>query len=283
MTFNDQIKNDLKEALSFKGRFSHYQELPPCVLNRLNEIALLFEYQRAQLPLDSSRYSWIVSNLDTNNLNTIDIGANLGYFSIRLASEANANVHAYEALKEYAKSIELFSKVCDIEDKLKVTQQSLNLNDITNLKNVDLTLHLNVLHHAGVFFDNKKVKTTSDWYDYSVEHLRLMSAISEKLVIQIGNMWNDQVLFDSKYSIDYICDLLDKGNWDVKKIGIITNFNDFLYDTYSVSDVDSIPRIAIWRNLSTGFVEYKDNDRIIAELLSGNAQRPIFLCERREG
>ena len=282
MTFNDQIKNDLKATLSFKGRFSHYQELPPCVLNRLNEITVPFEYQRAQLPLDSSRYSWIVSNLDTNTLNAIDIGANLGYFSIRLASETNINVHAYETLKEYAKSIELFSKVCDIEDKLKVTQQSLNLNEITNLKNVDLTLHLNVLHHAGVFFDNEKVKTTSDWYDYSVEHLRLMSAISEKIVIQIGNMWNDQVLFDSKYSIDYICDLLDKGNWDVKKIGIITNFNDFLYDTYSVSDVDSIPRIAIWRNLSTGFVEYMYNDRSIAELPSGNAQRPIFLCERRE-
>ena len=149
------------------------------------------------------------------------------------------------------------------------------------MKNVDLTLHLNVLHHAGVFFDNEKVKTTSGWYDYSVEHLRLMSAISEKLVIQIGNMWNDQVLFDSKYSIDYICDLLGKGNWDVKKIGVITNFNDFSYDTYSVSDVDSIPRIAIWRNLSTGFVEYKHNDRIIAKLPSGNAQRPIFLCERR--
>ena len=96
-----------------------------------------------------------------------------------------------------------------------------------------------MLHHAGVFFDNKKVKTTSDWCDYSVEHLRLISAISEKLVIQIGNMWNDQVLFDSKYSIDYIYDLLDKGNWDVKKIGIITNFNDFSYDTYSVSDIFS--------------------------------------------
>ncbi|MFL2755934.1 MAG: hypothetical protein ACJ0BE_01575 [Dehalococcoidia bacterium] len=282
MTFNDQIKNDLKDTLSFKGRFSHYQELPPCVLNRLNEIDLPFDYQRAQLPLDSSRYSWIISNVDTNNLNVIDIGANLGYFSIRLASEANANVHAYEALKEYAKSIELFSRVCDLEDKLKVTQQSINLNEILDFKNIDLTLHLNVLHHAGVFFDSERVKTTADWYDYAVDHLRLMSNISEKIVIQIGNMWNDQLLFDSKYSIDYICGLLAKGNWDVKKIGIITNFDDFSYDTYSVSDVDSIPRIAIWRNPSTGLVEYKDNDRIIAELPSGNAQRPIFLCERRE-
>ena len=90
-----------------------------------------------------------------------------------------------------------------------------------------------------------------------------------------------KVLFDSQYSVDYICELLNQSNWDVDKIGLINNFNDFSYKTYSFSDIDLIPRIAIWRNPATGLVEYKENNVTIAELSSGNAQRPLFLCKRQ--
>ena len=281
MSFDDQIMKDLIDTLSFKGRFSHYQELPPCVLKRLVDFDSNINYKPAQLPLDSSRYSWIISNLNMKNLNVIDLGANLGYFSVRLASESNANVYAYETLYEYAKSIGVFSKVCGLSNNLKVIQESINLENINELQIVDATLHLNVLHHAGIFFDHEKVTNIDDWYSYAVEHLRSFSAKSEIMVIQIGNMWNDKVLFDSQYSVDYICELLNQSNWDVDKIGLINDFNDFSYETYSFSDIGLIPRIGIWRNPATGLVEYKENNVTIAELSSGNAQRPIFLCKRQ--
>jgi hypothetical protein len=280
MDFGNQIKNDLMDILSFEGRFSHYQELAPCVQKRLKGLETLSSYQSNQLPLDSARYEWIESNLNIQNAKVVDLGANLGYFSIRLASERNCYVHAYEALPEYAKSIEMSSQICEVQDFLKVSTKSITLEDIKQLEPTDLFLHLNVLHHAGIFYDKNKIFNSNDWYQYALNHLKFLSNVSDRLLIQIGNMWGNQILFDSDRSIDYICELLSLSNWDVKKIGLINDFDNFTYETYLPEDFDDIPRISIWRNSQTKLVEYKHDNEIIAELKSGSAHRPIFLCEK---
>jgi 2-polyprenyl-3-methyl-5-hydroxy-6-metoxy-1,4-benzoquinol methylase len=75
--------NKLISLLSSKSKHGNYQMLPPQLLNKLPELKQYSHTRR----LDDKRYEWIVNNIDLSKKSIIDIGANVGYFSIRFASE----------------------------------------------------------------------------------------------------------------------------------------------------------------------------------------------------
>lgn len=268
---------DFRRLLEFTDRFSHYQQIPPCALqcfpDDMREI-----YRTKQGNLDDRRYEWITANLHIENTTVADLGANLGYFTLRLASEFGAHVDAYEPLLEYGELIRWFSEMCDLDSKIRVHQTVVGRKEIDQLKKVELFLHLNVLHHAGVFFDQGIVNSTDDWTTYSNDHISQLSKVTKTLVIQVGNMWKGNVLFNSEESVPFITNMLIKNGWNVDKIGVISDFDSLVYETYEVDKSHLIPRVHIYRNEKSELVDYFIGGHQVASRESGLAQRPIFLC-----
>ena len=171
MTYNKQI-NDLKKELEFCDfRFSNYQDIPSFVIKKIPELKQI-KYIKNQIDLDLKRYKWLKENLPKKIKKVCEIGANMGYFSILLAKEFQVSVEAYESNRSYTNVCSILAKLVNLDKKLKFHNKSVNLNNINSLENYDLMINLNVLHHAGVFFDRKHINNKKDWMNYSISYLK---------------------------------------------------------------------------------------------------------------
>ena len=57
------------------------------------------------------------------------------------------------------------------DKKVKFHSTPIKLNDIAKLKKADLLIELNVLHHAGSFYDQRNVSSVGDWRKYAINRL----------------------------------------------------------------------------------------------------------------
>ena len=67
------IFEELKKLLDDNyGRFSNYQQLAPCVKEKIgSNIGDL--YSQNQISLDNARYEWLIKQIKPNNMATIEI------------------------------------------------------------------------------------------------------------------------------------------------------------------------------------------------------------------
>ena len=79
------VEEIVERLRSSVGQFGFYQTLPPCVLDVIPKDFNL-NYSPKQIPLDEARFNWMVQNIDVAGTHVFDLGANLGYFSLRLCS-----------------------------------------------------------------------------------------------------------------------------------------------------------------------------------------------------
>ncbi len=71
----------------------------------------------------------------------MDIGANIGYFSFRLASEKNALITIYEPHDQHIKAIESIKSILGIPGKkINCVNRGVGLDDINNLPEQDIVL-----------------------------------------------------------------------------------------------------------------------------------------------
>lgn len=78
-----------------------------------------------------------------------DIGANMGYFSIRLIEDFNCNVMAWE-FHQYEQRKKIIAKN-KLDKKLMYINRKLSLEDVNIMRSIckfDLVLALSVLHHV---------------------------------------------------------------------------------------------------------------------------------------
>jgi len=259
------------------GKFGHYQQIPPAIIKKAPGLKNI-NYNQDQVELDSERYAWLKSVYRGANFDAIEIGANLGYFSLSLAAELGASVEVYEPISVYMEVCKILSRLSGIECLIHIQNNSLEAKDLKFLRNVDLIINLNVLHHAGCTFDIDMVQTRSEWEVYAKRYLTLLSHKTRYLFFQTGNTWKGQSLFSGENSIHFLFELLNDGNWEVLSIGVIDDPNNLVYSTYSASEIDRVPRIYCRRNRMTDLVDYFLDGTVIASLKTGLAQRPLWFC-----
>jgi len=263
------------------NRFGISSLRTPCVLDVIPK-NFKIDYHPKQIALDEPRFNWIIQNVDVAGKRVFDLGASLGYFSLRLASEYDAHVYACEPISVYADLIQMFTKICRLEDRLQVKKNSITIDDLDSLPETDLFLHLNILHHAGVQYDQHRVNSIEDWRKYSQDYLQKLSEKTNVLLIQFANVWNDTVIFDSSETVPFTKELLSDSGWRVHTIGAISDFDSLTYETFAASDCDCIVRVAIMRNKETNLVDYTIEGKHVASFPTGLAQRPLWLCQSRK-
>ena len=212
---NNQKIKDLKNTLeSYDFRFSNYQDIPSFILQKIPELQKI-KYKKNQIDLDSKRYEWIEKNLPKDINKICEIGSNLGYFAFSLANYYPFIVDAYEANESYTSVCNIFTKLVELESKLKFYSQSIDINGIDSLKKYDLIINLNVLHHAGIFFDKSIISNKQDWIDYAILYMQKLNKISKYLIFQTGNMSKGKAIFSSNDTIKVIKMIFDSVQFEL--------------------------------------------------------------------
>lgn len=265
----------LKKLLITRSKHGNYGMLPPALIKVDPSLSLYSNSNR----LDQQRYDWFSKKINFEGKRVIDIGANTGYFSLRLATEYNSIITAYEPFEPHYRSIELSKRILNLaDDRFFVVNEGISLDKISSLERVDIILFLNVLQHAGEDFDVERVQNLADWRRYAVQYLDKLKEIGRYLIFQMGYTWlgHEDKICKDKDILDYTMKLLADSGWSIISCGIVAGLNNPTYIDYILSETgkNRSPFTSKWDsvniNLRKRFFGYKYDHRFI--------QRPIFVC-----
>ena len=256
------------------GKHGLYQLFPPALINKYNELKELpYESYR----LDDKRYEYFTGKVNFNKAKVTDIGANIGYFSYRAASEQQSEVCMYEPYADHYKALCEMQHLLDVESRTKVFNTGIGLDDINKLEQTDILLLFNVLQHAGEDFDRNYVKSVNDWEIYAINYLSKLKEKTKYLIFQNGYSWlgHSHELCCQTDIIAYTIKLLSKAGWNISNCGIVTNFNTKEYRDLNIAVTTKNPIFGTLKHLEYG-IRYRlgfnvPNHRFI--------QRPIFICQ----
>ena len=276
---NKKDISKLKKILNKKtSKFENYQEIPEFILNKLLKESIEIKYKQNQLSLDKARLNFLTSNLKFFPKRILEIGSNMGYFAFSFLNDFNTKVIAYEPIKDYAELITLLSKLLKIEKQINVYSKSVKLKNIKSLPMSDLIIELNVLHHAGNYFDKLDVKKLGGWRKYAAKRLRMYRRKTKYLFFQTGNS-GKVAHFNSTKSVKFISKLLKDSGWKIVAFGTIKNLNKLIYNKGNLNLNASFKTYECVRNHKTNLVDYKINNQIVKSLKTGMAARPIWICK----
>jgi len=271
----ESLLNDVSE------RFNNYQRIPQPILDQHPELGDL-SYQQNQLVLDEERYRWLLENGEiAKGMSVVELGASLGYFSLSLAKSFDANVTAYEPIKEYSQATQLIAEISSIDNQLKTKPFGPCLEDLDGIPESDLHINLNVLHHGGNVFDREKAEELGGWRNYAKTYLSKLATKAKFLFFQTGNVADGVGLFPGLESVPYLKNLLEESGWEVVAVGVNQNLPELNYTTYKGEGMVKAPLYHCARNTETNLVDYFQNDQKVASLETGLAQRPLWFCRRR--
>lgn len=271
-----QELEELRKLLETKSKHGNYQMLPPALLD-LDPALSSYSHSRR---LDSQRYDWFSEKLNFENKSILDIGANVGYFSFRLATEKNAKITTYEPFNEHSIAIDRCKRILGIGDeKFRNVNLGVSLADLDNLEKFDVVLFFNVIQHAGEDFDRDAVQSIDEWRDYALQYLSKLRSTADCLIFQTGYTWlgHNGKLCDEIDTLDFTINLLHDAGWNIKYCGVVENYNCHKYVDYNVSQGSKNPHPVVGRRTKLA-VRFK-NKFLNRNLDYRFMQRPIFICE----
>jgi len=268
----------LRELLAYDAHSRRYQAIPDFVRDRLGPVA--GGYESEQLQWDAPRYAWIDAALPSTLRSSVELGSSLGYFSLRLAHEREFFVSGFEPVADYAEASNLFAALTALGERAQFRPRGIGIEDVAGLPAADCLITLNVLHHAGNVFDRDAVTARGGWHAYAGEFLTRATDRFEHMIFQTGNSVKGEAHFPSEAAIDTLVPLLENSGWRVVRLGVITDFADPEYQSFTASEIDRAPRIGCRRNPETGLVEYRTGGEVVAAFGYGTLQRPLFHCVR---
>jgi len=116
-----------------------------------------------------------------------DLGGNCGFFSLSLLDAGAANsALVYDLGENFLEAGRRFSTTLGLDKKVSFINQEITLDFVKNsLPRVDLILCLNLIHHAGYYFDNEDVGNEG-WAAYALNWLNACGLKSDILVLGVG-------------------------------------------------------------------------------------------------
>lgn len=270
---NTKLEKILKEK---KIIFTNYQEIPSFILKNFKNSINFNEYKQKQIKLDTPRYKFLIKNTKVPK-NVLEIGSNIGFFILNLSYYYKCKTIGFEPIKKYSNLTNEFAKLSKIQKMIKSNPKPINIKNIKNLPKSDLIIELNVLHHAGNYFDNEAVKKLGGWRNYAKKRLQLLRKKTSNLFFQTGNS-GKETLFPSEKSVEFISELLKESGWKIKAFGTISNLDELKYKKGNLKNKSSYSNYECKRNKK--LVDYKKNNKLVKSMITGMAARPLWICEK---
>jgi hypothetical protein len=256
------------------SKHGNYQYLPPKLVERYPHLQAL-NYNNMRL--DDKRYAYFTSKLNFDHKRVTDIGANIGYFSFRLASEHAADVTLYEPYTNHSLAIDEIASLLQLSSQqVQNINKGIDMKSVDSLEKCDILLFFNVIQHAGEDFDSDNVQSSKEWRKYAVEFLKRLRSKCEYMVFQTGYSWlgNKNELCSKKEIVSFTYDLLSEAGWEVMNCGIVQNFKTCEYQ-------DINPKATVHPLMTPfKFLEYGVKYRLGCKVPNHRfIQRPIYICK----
>lgn len=239
-------KTDIEKLIRLYSRtskHSNYQVLPPVLNNYIPSNSLHIHSRQ-----EEERWLYILQKVEFVGKAVADVGGNTGYFSFRMIEQKASTVDYFEGNSDHAGFVEHAARVLDIEDKIVVHNEYVNLKDYLIKDKVDIMLLLNVLHHVGDDYGDDCLTRNAALNDIILS-LKNLSRQVNHLVFQLGYNWKgdrNMPLFENGTKREVV-DFIEKNteeDWEIENIGIATrvgnevHYNDL--DEVNVARDDSL-------------------------------------------
>jgi SAM-dependent methyltransferase len=223
------IDNNEQIELLQLTRKKHYQKFHPKVMEYLNRMDNYSDVGVFHANThDLEREDFILNSLNLKGQKILDIGANVGYFSLVSALAGASLVVAYESDSDDSRLIELQAKLLEFNDSVIVKNATYEFSQKISEK-FDVVYCLNVLHHVGRYFDTM-VNTKEQALEKIISYLNFFAKNSRYCVFQIGYNWKGEEgnpLFRDGTKTEVI-DFIEKNTkdfWEILAIGIAESIN----------------------------------------------------------
>ena len=180
------MKN-LISYLKTKSKHSEYQLLP----ERLR-ILLGISSKKMINHYEIERLNFICNSVEIQDKNILDVGANTGFFTFELLDRSAKKSICFEGNKEHAEFIRLSSKIMCMESKIDVYNRYFDFDADLNNINTEIVILLNVLHHVGDDYGDKKL-SKNKVLDQIASTLEKISKVTSILIFQLGFNWQGKI------------------------------------------------------------------------------------------
>jgi len=217
-----------KEALiklyAQTSKHSNYQILPEKLTAIIgdNEIQVRSRYE-------SERLDYFLKHINFKNKTVLDIGGNTGYFSFELLDKGAKSVQYYDGNKAHSDFVKLAAKILHLSDKLLVRNAYYSFEKEKGEYSYGIILLLNVLHHIGDDYGDKKISLINAKKEI-LKELNNLAYRAKIMIFQLGFNWKgnrNMGLFENGTKSEMI-DFIRNGSkdyWEILKIGIAEKNN----------------------------------------------------------
>jgi SAM-dependent methyltransferase len=276
----EQLRNELRRLYADGSKHSVYQNVPEFVRTALGYSEKIDELWRG----DTARYQYLLSKVPWAGQSVVDVGANTGFFTLSLAHRhPDARVTAVEGNPNHAAFIRRIVQLFHL-DNVEVLCAYADRAGSRRLSECDVMLLLNILHHAGVDFDQGSVSDPQDVADYAVEYLRRLRTRTHRLVFQMGYDWggNKQKPIvpapEDARKVVYTGQLLRAAGWTIQAVAVGHATDQPPYRAYHDLPSSVIDVLNERRDEATSLPVVGGALDSQASALSKFYRRPLFLC-----
>ncbi len=204
---NSALKRKLKEEEHYE-----YLQLPESLARSLD-----FE-NKSDYKGVKARYNYIKSFFQDHSFEQIvNIGGNCGYYSLSLLDDKLAEkAIVYDIKSDILELGEYMAEAMGLADRCKFAEKMINLDELKTLPDSDVLICQNVIHHAGDYFDEEKVKDMG-WGNYINVFLEKLREKYEYAVLAVGFKWNKPKYWDVNKSDRrrIFTDILNSSGWKI--------------------------------------------------------------------
>ena len=201
------------------SKHSNYQILS----ERLRSIVDI-DKLRIKTRYEAERLSYIKKKISFEHKYFLDVGGNTGYFSFELLDLGAEKVHFIEGNAIHSKFVSKSAEIIGVHDRIEISNQYLTFKDELDDRNYDVILLLNVLHHLGDDYGNKKISIEKA-KDNIPAQINSLAGKTSEMVLQLGFNWKGNIttpLFKNGTKSEMI-EFIKNGTkeyWEIIAIGI---------------------------------------------------------------
>lgn len=204
-----------KDIIANLKSSSEYRRLPKRALKKLSLNTKFYKDDKFGIEI---RYDLIRNKLLNRGFNSmVDLGGKNGYFSLQMLDEnIVSRAWVYNVAENALSFGSKIARYLGLENKIDFIEKKLSLENINNIPDADLVLCLNLIHHAGVFFDIDLV-SNKGWAEYTVDFLKILRKKYKVAVVSVGFKGKKPINWPvpNRLRPIYFYKIANKAGWEV--------------------------------------------------------------------
>lgn len=240
------------------SKHSAYQRLPTLLWDAMGKPSLNMK-ARHDLP----RLASILNTLDFRGARVLDIGGNTGYFTFSALEHGATSVDYFEGNNAHSLFVQEAADLLNLSGQIQVRNEYFDFNHFSAGPLYHICLCLNVLHHLGDDFGDKRVSLEAAKRKM-IEGMNNLASRTQYLVLQLGFNWKGNVdlpMFEHGSKTEMI-DFIKKGtsvHWRLSEIKVAVDNNGISYQRAEGENLERSDVLGEFLNRPIFFLESLHN------------------------